>query len=126
MKNSSFVVKRQYIVVRTQFEGWHRYPNASDIDPRIEFLEHKHRHMFYVTAKMSVDHQDRDLEFFLVKWALNDFLKENDMKNKSCEMMADDIINNHLIPCYGERYYQVTVSEDNESDGIVEIYPTSY
>ena len=35
-----------YIKVRTEFEGFHFYPNAGLIDPRIEFLEHEHRHMF--------------------------------------------------------------------------------
>lgn len=122
MENSLGVVKK-YIVVRTQYEGWHRYPNAGTIDARIRFLENKHRHMFHVTAKMSVTHADRELEFFLVKWALSDYLDEQDMDNKSCEMIAEEIINNHLIPTHGNRYYQVTVSEDNESDGIVEWYP---
>lgn len=110
-----------YIRVRTQFEGYHCYPNAGSIDPRIEFLEHRHRHMFHVTVKISVTNLDRELEFFLVKWALQDFLSENEQNNKSCEMIADDILYNHLIIRYGrDRYYEVTVSEDGESDGIIE------
>ena len=35
-------------------------------------------------------------------------------------MIAYDILNNHLLPTYGKRYYEVIVSEDGESDGIVE------
>ena len=123
-ENSTYKITN-YIKVRTQFEGWHYFPNASKLDPRIEFLEHSHRHMFHVTVQMSVNHSDRECEFFLVKWALNDYLNQSNMENKSCEMMATDIIEQHLIPTYGTREYKVTVSEDNESDGIVEYYPVN-
>lgn len=113
-----------YIKVRTQFEGFHHYPNAGSIDPRIKFLEHEHRHMFKVEVKIAVSHLDRELEFFLVKWALNEFIQGGNQNHKSCEMIATDILNDHLLPLYGHnRYYEITVSEDGESDGIVEYKP---
>jgi len=112
-----------YIRVRTEFEGFHCYPNAGSIDPRIQFLENEHRHMFKVEVKISVDHLDRELEFFLVKWALNDFIKSGSQDHRSCEMIAQDILVNHLIPKYGQRYYEIVVSEDGESDGIIEYKP---
>jgi hypothetical protein len=112
-----------FIRIRTEFEGFHFYPNASTIDPRIKFLENLHRHMFKVDVKISVTHLDRELEFFLVKWSLEDFIKSGNQDHKSCEMIATDILKNHLLPKYGERYYEVTVSEDGESDGIVEYKP---
>jgi len=114
---------KTFIKVRTEFEGFHHYPNAGKIDPRIEFLEHEHRHMFKVEVTISVTHTDRELEFFLVKWALNDFIKSGNQNHKSCEMIATDILNDHLLPKYGQRYYTITVSEDGESDGIVEYKP---
>lgn len=111
---------KTYIKIRTQFEGFHYYPNAGTIDSRIKFLEVEHRHMFKVEVKMSVTHSDRELEFFLCKWALEQFIKAGNQNHKSCEMIATDIINNHLIPSYGaDREYEVVVSEDGESDGIV-------
>ena len=113
-------MKKIYIVFRTEFEGSHFYPGAGSIDPRIKFLENEHRHMFKVEVKMEVFHQNRDEEFFLCKWRLNDFIQSGQMNHKSCEMIADDILKNHLIPTYGQRYFQVTVSEDGESDGIIE------
>lgn len=116
-------MEKSFIRVRTEFEGFHFYPGASEIDPRIKFLEHVHRHMFKVEVKIEVYHDNRELEFFLVKWALQDFIAGGNMNHKSCEMIAKDIINNHLIPSYGKRYYEVTVSEDGESDGIVEYIP---
>lgn len=115
--------KNTFIKVRTEFEGFHYYPNASTIDQRITFLENNHRHIFKVEVKIAVTHLDRELEFFLVKWALQAFISDGDQNHKSCEMIAENILNNHLIPSYGERYYQVTVSEDGESDGIIEYTP---
>jgi hypothetical protein len=112
-----------FIKVRTEFEGFHYYPNAGTIDPKIKFLENEHRHMFKVDVKISVTHLDRELEFFLVKWALQEFIQSGNQNHKSCEMIATDILNNHLLPKYGERYYEVVVSEDGESDGIVEYKP---
>lgn len=116
---------KSYIKVRTQFEGYHYYPNASQIDERIKFLESEHRHMFHVSVKAEVFHDDRELEFFLVKWDLEEFIKGGNQNHKSCEMIAKDILN-HLHVSYGkERYYEVVVSEDGESDGIIEYIPES-
>jgi hypothetical protein len=113
-----------FIKIRTEFEGFHFYPNAGSIDPRIKFLENEHRHMFKVEVKISVTHLDRELEFFLVKWALQEFIKDGKMNHKSCEMIATDILEKHLIPAYGsDRYYEIVVSEDGESDGIIEYKP---
>jgi hypothetical protein len=113
-----------FIKVRTEFEGFHRYPQAGSINPKIQFLENEHRHIFKVEVKISVTHLDRELEFFLVKWALQDFIKSGDQSHKSCEMIGTDILNNHLIPTYGgNRYYEIVVSEDGESDGIIEYKP---
>lgn len=112
-----------YIKIRTEFEGFHFYPDAGEIDSKIKFLENEHRHMFKVEVKIGVTHLDRELEFFLVKWALQDYLKDGKMSYKSCEMIATDILDEHLLPKYGERYYEIVVSEDGESDGIVEYFP---
>ena len=115
---------KTYIRVRTEFEGYHYYPDASKIDERISFLEIEHRHLFKVEVKIAVTHTDRELEFFLVKWALQDFISSGNKNHKSCEMIAEDILQNHLVPLYGDnRYYEVTVSEDGESDGIIEHIP---
>jgi hypothetical protein len=79
--------------------------------------------MFKVEAKISVTHADRELEFFLVKWGITEFIKGGNQNHKSCEMIAEDILG-YLISKYGaNRIYEVTVSEDGESDGIVEHTP---
>jgi hypothetical protein len=113
-----------YIKVRTEFEGYHFYLGAGSINTKIKFLENEHRHMFKIEVKISVTHLDRELEFFLVKWALQEFIKAGNQNHKSCEMIATDILEQHLIPSYGSnRYYEIVVSEDGESDGIVEHIP---
>lgn len=117
------ISKKAFIKVRTEFEGFHYYPNAGSIDPRIKFLENEHRHMFKVEVKIFVSHTDRELEFFLVKWALNEFIKSCKMNHMSCEMMANHILEQHLLPKYGNRQYEIVVSEDGESDGILEYIP---
>lgn len=116
-------LRKTSIKVRTEFEGFHFYPNAGQIDSRIKFLENEHRHIFKVEVQISVTHLDRELEFFLVKWALQEFIKTGNQNHKSCEMIATDILENHLIPLYGNRSYTVVVSEDSESDGIIEFDP---
>lgn len=124
-KTKQETMTKSYIKVRTEFEGFHYYPKAGDIDPRIKFLETEHRHIFKVEVKISVTHLDRELEFFLVKWALQDYIKSGNMNHKSCEMIAQEILEEHLIPAYGNnRYYEISVSEDGESDGIIEYNPS--
>lgn len=120
------MTNKTYIKIRTQFEGYHHYPNAGSIHSAIKFLENDHRHMFKVEVKIAVTHLDRELEFFLVKWALEQYIRDHNtqLNHKSCEMIATDFLDNHFIPLYGDRYYEIVVSEDGESDGIVEHTPT--
>lgn len=118
-------ITNTYIKIRTQFEGFHCYPGAGSIDPRIKFLETMHRHIFKIEVKISVTHLDRELEYFLTKWALDSFINSGNMNSMSCEMIAGHILENHLLPRYGnDRYYEISVSEDGENEGIVEYIPS--
>lgn len=126
-------MKLSFIVVRTDFSGFHHYPNAGNIDNRIAFLENTHHHTFGVKVKMNVTHNDREQEFFLVKWQLDGFIEErvschknnykNEVHSQSCEMIADCILNEFLIPRFGQRIYEVSVSEDGIFDGVVSYIP---
>ena len=117
------MANKTYIVIRTQREGFHRYPDASKIDPRIAFLENVHRHMFKITAKIEVFHGDRELEFYLTLWKINELLDLSGLDFRSCEMIASKLLED-LQNEYGvNRYMEITVSEDGESDGIVEYTP---
>lgn len=103
-----------YIIVKTSFEGFHKYPGAPE---EVAFLRDSHRHMFYVEAEIEVFTEDRELEFFIVQKFIKQLLTNGQQDYKSCEMIAHDIasaINNR----YGERNVKVSVFEDNENGGV--------
>lgn len=122
------VTEKRFITVKTQFEGQHLWADAPE---EVIYLRSYHRHMFHVEATISVNHDDRELEFIMVKHRLNeivDLYKEakladvDNIEEKvnlgSCEMMAEYIIDK-LHNLYGNRYFEVVVSEDGENGGKV-------
>lgn len=112
----------RYITVTGEYEGFHWYEDAPD---EVAFLKNRHRHMFKWSAEISVDHDNRELEFFMVRFMLErevlPYIKLQDNLG-SCEQQAERILNG-LIEAYGQRYYRVTVSEDGENSGSVEYIP---
>lgn len=114
---------KRYITVRHEYPGFHWYEDAPD---KVAFLKNRHRHMFKVKAVIEVFHDDRELEFFLVKDDLiRQILAYITMKDNlgSCEMQAEAILIG-LQNLYGDnRYYQIIVSEDGENDGSVVWFP---
>ena len=116
---------KTYIVVKNQFEGIHRYKDAPE---QVLFLRGYHRHIFNVKTKIEVFHDDRELEFIIVKRAIDNFLKsktENTegeywfMENLSCEQVARQIYD-FLIKQYGERKIIIEISEDGENSAVLE------
>jgi len=118
------------ITVKTSFEGIHCYPDAPE---EVSYLRHPHRHLFQVRATLAVTHHEREVEFFMMKKRLDDFIAITipALTNKSCESMAQAIIN-FLIVTYpgeyicesnsvqrGRDFYEVTVSEDGENESTV-------
>lgn len=109
----------RYIEVSSRFIAFHQYPDAPE---QVAFLREPHRHVFHVLAQLYVQHDDRDLEFFMVQAKLNAFLREWEGENlgaRSCEMLAEAIAL-YLEACYPERVRLVSVSEDGENRGVME------
>ena len=108
-------VAKRYIKVSFQKEGIHKYPDAKNLKG-VEFLQYPHRHIFHFYVTLSVEHNDRDVEFILFKRELqnlfNDVILQVDYK--SCEMIADDLLD-YIEVNYPNRYVQVEVYEDNEN-----------
>lgn len=114
-------MNKTFIIVRTRFEGRHCWPDAPI---EVDFLKCVHRHIFYVEAKLPVSHGDRQLEFFMVKRFIDDFLYEKypdgRLWRNSCEMLAEEIL------CALQSNYElrkgvsVYVFEDGENGGGVE------
>jgi len=106
------------ITVRTRFEGLHCYPNAPE---EVSFLRNLHRHVFHVDVTLTVFHDDRDVEFFILQREIDKFISEHvsQLDNKSCEMIARTIFN-YIFDKYSNRdYYEVSVSEDGENGATV-------
>jgi len=120
-----------FVIVQTRFTGLHHYPHAPD---EVLYLREAHRHEFYVTVEIEVFHDDRELEFVMVKNKIHEILANNpkiaDMMQAelgksakcptlSCEQIAR-IIKDTLHQEYGEhRKISVTVMEDGENGAII-------
>ena len=107
------------IWVTFQKEGIHRYPAAAT-DPKlaeVSFLASPHRHIFHFRVELEVFHDDRDVEFILLKRELEGLyntggsLKLNYM---SCEMIARELLA-YINETYRGRDCTINVSEDNEN-----------
>ena len=103
------MITRTNVIIRTQFEALHAWPNCPIEE--VAFLRHPHRHIFHVTVKLPVAHDDRDVEFIVFKRLLEEYLQGQpmDLGSKSCEMLCIDI----LAKFEGITY--VSVFEDNEN-----------
>lgn len=115
---------KKHIWVTFQREGIHKYPAALE-DPKladVSFLGYPHRHMFHFRVELEVFHDDRDVEFILLKRELEGLFDNGTLQldYKSCEMIADDLAD-YIVDKYPGRRLVITVSEDNEN-GATSIY----
>lgn len=101
-----------------QKEGVHRYPAAAT-DPRlaaVSFLANEHRHMFHFRVELQVFHDDRDIEFILLKRELEGLYTQGTLQlnNMSCEMIAKELLV-YIKQYHPHRDCTIEVSEDNEN-----------
>jgi hypothetical protein len=104
-----------------QLEGIHNWPGCPF--PEVDYLRDPHRHVFHIKAHKIVTHNDRDVEFIILKHAVQQHLLDQywDEKYKclmfgarSCEMIAEELISKFdLSKC--------EVSEDGENGAIVTV-----
>ena len=110
------------VIVKLQVEGLHNWPDAAKVFPEVSFLSDLHRHMFHITCKKKVNHDDRDVEFIMFKRDVEEYLNQEYWDSetrcllfgsKSCEMIARELYEKfELMYC--------SVFEDNENGA--EIY----
>jgi 6-pyruvoyl-tetrahydropterin synthase len=117
---------KKFIVVRTQFEGIHSWPECPYKE--VAFLKNPHRHLFYVELLLPIE-SDRYLEFFMIKSELDVYIREYigeknphnttlNLGSLSCEMIAENILD------YFSRKLTLkeglcVVSEDNENGSLI-------
>lgn len=116
-----------YVYARFQVEGFHYFAAAPE---EVSFLRTRHRHMFHFKVGIEVRHDDREIEFIMLKRELENYFKEESVINdKSCEMLARLAIS-YLMNKYKNepRNIWAEVSEDGENGAIVEYdhVPLSY
>jgi len=107
---------KKLIYCKVFFEATHQWLNC-DIDEVI-YLKNEHRHIFNIKAYKTVFHNDRDIEFIVLKHNIEKYLinkfPDRKLKNLSCEMIAEDLIEKFdLVRC--------EVSEDGENGVILEV-----
>ena len=114
------------IYVKFEKEGIHAYPEAATnpILKDVSFLANPHRHIFKFKVWMSVLHNERDVEFILLKRYCESLYNQNFLylDNKSCETMAEELVV-MLYRKYPYREITVQVSEDGENGAIIEYFP---
>lgn len=106
------------IWVTFQKEGVHKYPAAAS-DPKlaaVSFLANEHRHMFHFRVDLEVFHDDREVEFILLKRELEGLYNTGTLQlnNMSCEMIARELLA-YINQYYPNRDCVISVSEDNEN-----------
>ena len=110
-------------------EGIHKYPAALE-DPNLKTgdeydvscLGYPHRHIFHVRVWISVQHNDRDIEFIQFKRWLESLYSGQgavlSLDYKSCEMMSDDLFD-IINKKYPGREIWIEISEDGENGSFI-------
>jgi len=110
-------------------EGIHKYP-AALTDPNlatgdeydVSFLGYPHRHIFHFRVWISVQHNDRDIEFIQFKRWLESLYNGQgsvlSLDYKSCEMIADDLYL-QIAGRYPGRAVWIEVAEDGENGCLI-------
>ena len=107
------------VIVKTSYEGVHCWPQAPQ---EVAYLANPHRHIFHIEAEIEVFHNDRELEFIMIKHKIDRcigwHLDNNgvwQMGAMSCEQVAEEVLG-MLQEEYGtDRRMCVSVFEDNEN-----------
>lgn len=102
-----------YVFITTSFEALHRWPAAPNA---VKFLRNPHRHIFHVKAWMRVNHDDRDVEFILLKREVDAFIEKELQAHydstRSCEQWGKVLIEQF-------DFIQVEISEDGENGALI-------
>jgi len=109
--------KKVFIYVTTQTEFIHQYKDAPD---EVSYLRYPHRHVAHIQVKIEVFNNDREIEFIMFKHFIEDNINISSLSNKSCESIADDLLE-VIQNTYGcHRDIEITVNEDNENGCVLE------
>ncbi|MCC8157482.1 MAG: hypothetical protein LIO54_09440 [Oscillospiraceae bacterium] len=85
-----------FIITKNHIPGFHYWEAAPD---DIAYLQNRHRHIFDITCKIPVTHDDRDKEIIAVQADIEAYLFQKygtaafhiDIGGMSCEMLAKEL-----------------------------------
>ena len=102
------------IGVNLQVEGFHCWEDAP---VEVDFLRDRHRHIFHIECRMTVNHSNRDVEFILLKRAIEQHMellygKPCEFQSMSCEQIGAELLEKFDLDW-------CKVSEDDENYAIV-------
>lgn len=96
------------------FEGIHCWPECPFEE--VKYLRDPHRHIFHIKSHKQVFHDDRDIEFIMLKHQVENYLHHKfphgQMGATSCEMLCRELM-------FEFNLVEVSVSEDGENGAIV-------
>lgn len=102
------------VYCRVLFEGIHCWPGCPFDE--VKYLRDPHRHVFHIVAKKQVFHDDRDVEFIMLKHQIEQYLHEQYPNGylgaRSCEMLGRELLEKFQL-------IEVDVSEDGENGAII-------
>jgi len=111
---------KSYIWITTQKEGYHFWESAPE---EVGFLRYPHRHIFGFRVYIQVEHNDREIEFFMFKnnvdklinniWETYNLDKYDKADRVSCEMISDNL-NDLVNQLYPQRDTIIEVDEDKQ------------
>lgn len=102
------------VYCKVDFEGIHCWPQCPFEEVR--YLRDPHRHIFKITAYKEVNHDDRDVEFIMLKHQIEKFLEREYpggiLGAMSCEMLGRQLLEEFNL-------MQIDVSEDGENGAVM-------
>lgn len=101
-----------FIYVTLEHEFVHRYKDAPN---EVVYLRNYHRHLAHIKVQVEVFHDDREIEFIMLKHELQNYLAMfKKQLDSSCESLAKDLLR-YMQSHYGDRDIMIIVNEDNEN-----------
>lgn len=108
------------------FEAIHNWPGVVNIPglEEVDYLQHPHRHRFFIRVYSRVTHSDRDVEFIWLSHQVEKYLKRqfatyNEGSTPNIGAMSCEMIGQLILEAFPE-VYKVDVSEDDENGAIME------
>ena len=100
----------------TKVEGFHFWKDAPD---EVGFLRDRHRHLFGVRVEVVVQHHDRDVEFIILKRAVDAYLKQFPIDGGESSEAIARRVRDELSTRNGWAVVRVDVDEDGENGASV-------